>query len=283
MLDAGALLRLWKADEEECADLLRCITELDEQVFVPCQVLSEVTRLAPVIRHDTARDLDRVRAALLRDLARVEFEARRNRDHFGLEPVVFRHFVREVGEAKSTLCHLFDKRKGEFGESAVAAEEFLDRMGASGLRVGNPADPVETRRRERIARRMVKDKAPPGGAVKGRSTPEPRRLGDCLIWLELLEYVPRRGRDIVFVTTDFQSNGWVQRRRGDSWMTNAELVTRMKALGVEFTVVGVRQLIGACTAEPTGPDLRVAAGAQVDLPAALRPFSLFTEWADDVR
>jgi hypothetical protein len=77
---------------------------------------------------------------------------------------------------------------------------------------------------------MIRHKLPPGAAVKGNSTPEPQRLGDCLIWLELLDDARRRRRDIVFVTNDHRSHGWVERHRNGPWETHPALVSRWPGL-----------------------------------------------------
>ncbi|QFU86984.1 hypothetical protein YIM_08870 [Amycolatopsis sp. YIM 10] len=283
VLDACVLLRLWKADEQECADLLRSVVGLGAQAFLPYQALCEVRRLAPDIRHDTIRDLDRDGAKLLDRFEQVVFHARTRRDHFGLEPVGFRDFLLKVAEAKSILCQLFAKRKVEYGESALAAEEFLGRIPGSALRVGEPLGEAEAARRERVAGLMIKYKIAPGGAVKGNAPPRPQQLGDCLIWLELLDDARRRHRDIIFVTTDHRSNGWIERHRDGTWGTHPLLVSRMARLRVGFTVVSVRQFIDACVAEAPGAELRVAAGAEQDRHETVRPFPLFTDWADDVR
>ncbi|HEX7659323.1 MAG TPA: PIN-like domain-containing protein [Pseudonocardiaceae bacterium] len=282
-LDTGALLQQWRMGPDLRSLYRSCLDQLASRIFVPYQTLRELQDRVPTIINDTAQELSQVKRAIDEnrwDAQRTKLVRRCH--HAGLPRDITRIFQSQTQAAYELLVSAAEDRREELEADQEEAAEFLGYIRDMDWLTGQPPDKAKALDWDRRARMMVRQKVPPAIADNGNKPPEKARLGDCLIWLELLEVADWFRTDIVLVTEDYKPGGWVARHPDGALETNAYLVNTMwEAANVQFSVIGTDNLIDYCQQTQNAP----AAPHLVPIPeppdsrdAVVRPLPLFTAW-----
>lgn len=279
-LDTSALLQQWRMSLDQRKTFRTCLDHLSTKIFVPYQVLCELERVGPTIAAATLRDL----AQLRQQVDKLRWDDKRTKltsqcQHFGIRLDAVQAYKSRHRLADDGLLEAIAQRETDIKADTVDVAQFLDEIHELGWWTGQEPDATTAAERERRARQMVKDKTAPAVADSGKKASERDRLGDCLIWFELLEVADFTRKVIVFVTEDHKPGGWVFRGSLDALEPNPDLVDQMwQTAGVRFFVVGTDSLITYYEQRQDAPMPPQHSRTTDIRDAVIRPLRLFGVW-----
>lgn len=211
VLDASALLGLYRMDEPTASACLELFDWLGERLWLPYQAGFEFhkNRLGEIERQRGAyaslrTTLDGYHEKLVQATAR----------HAVLRSADFlTESRRKFTELQRMLERLEDDHAWPPDEGRSGEDGLLGRLGR--LFDGKVGDPLEVTEdlKEEAAKRMA-SKTPPGFKDTDSGTPVP---GDLIIWWELLRRIPSGGsflNGVLFVTDDRKEDWWLKDGNG---------------------------------------------------------------------
>ncbi|ONH58414.1 hypothetical protein CcI49_22245 [Frankia sp. CcI49] len=208
--DTNVLLNLYRYSSEARDSLLSVLRNLGSSLWVPHQVVSEFWSVRDSVLRDPRGTL-----ALAAELDKVQTRAEKMitdwaRDR-SLSPAT-------AEDLRSGIEAAFDaaiERIGEFddGDGVRYLEDSTNDPVVSALddiiagKVGAKPSQAVLEQRMATGHQRVEKEIPPGYKDKGK-------LGDFLLWCELLDEAKRRDCDALFVTSDVKEDWW--RRVGEA-------------------------------------------------------------------
>jgi hypothetical protein len=240
VLDANALLNLYRYTPDVRTSLLNVMTRVGDQLWEPAQVIKEFWhRRESAIRDYSAAALEfNTKTEAAKNGAMTAVRALSNR--IGLDESI-----------KKTLCEPLDAAFSELSKSVAGIMSADD---ATEVRRDTNRDPVllplEQILRNRVglpfegkalqeaiteAQRRISSKEPPGYMDSKKD--ELHSSGDYLVWAQMVAESKARGRDVLFVTGDTKEDWW------RSWGGNSSAGPRFELLDEFHAKTGQRFLM----------------------------------------
>lgn len=231
VLDANALLNLYKYHAKTRKELLALLALLGDRLWIPYQAMFEFWENRIGVIEDQAKEL----ALAIDDLEkyRRQFEERIRAwtNRIGLSS---ERAVQVIGMFGPTVEGIEDKiRELSVDDALERAQEdtakdpvitAISTILQKNVALPLPAD--ELIQAKEIAKERYRNERPPGWKdAKKKKNPE----GDYLIWRETLEEAKRRNVDVLFVTGDVKDDWW-RKERGEAKGPLPELTHEMRAI-----------------------------------------------------
>jgi hypothetical protein len=206
VFDTNALLNLYRYTDNTRDELFGLMDALREQIHVPYQVMHEffANRYSVISQEVNA----------YKDLEKIFSDA-----HDGLKTNLGKYsrhshidtvkLLKEVERAFLDLRKQV-KRTGEEHPNLVTREDHvIDRLvKILDGKVGAKPSPEVRKEAEQWATTRIDNMVPPGYADKKKDGD--RKLGDALIWREILELARTKQRPVIFVTDDVKEDWWLR-------------------------------------------------------------------------
>ncbi|MEU2206944.1 PIN domain-containing protein [Streptomyces hygroscopicus] len=245
ILDTNALLGLYRMDSVARGEYLNVLQNLAPRIWVPRQVLDEFhkNRLSALDSHMNAltEKSQAVEGAVnelenkLRDFAKLRsLSGRQVADY--MRPL--QELTSEISRRVEVDVKSFDLSAGQLASS----DPILERLSALlDGRVGDKVNLEEIERRKALAVHRGSQEVPPG--YKDYKKRGDDGVGDCLIWLEILDYAKVEKRPILFVSSDTKED-WMRYQCGLVIGPRPELIEEMRQVaGVEYHHVTLPELL----------------------------------------
>lgn len=219
VLDTNVLLNLYRSNERTRKDTLAVLNRIQEQLWIPHQVLLEFWRnrdLPSVRGHHQTKARDAISAlnkvsrsaddALGRWMKDVHLnndeEARGNIDEVKLS-------LSNALEQLKTLVKEQAEKDALEGTASTQTDPVLRQLEPllQG-RIGNPLPTEELEKATKEAQRRATEKIPPG-YEDFDSKPPAQAAGDYILWMQLLEEAATRQCDVLLVTGDIKEDWWI--------------------------------------------------------------------------
>lgn len=211
ILDANALLNLFRYTPTTRRDFFRVLDSREESLWIPHQVGLEFHRN----RHNVIADQRNAFSKTLSTLEGIQREAETALDKLEIK----RHGTLDVGLMKSSIRKAVSRlskkteQLRELHESASGSQEAYDETLAHLTRlytdrVGQPYSQDQLAKIYIEGKSRYALKAPPGykDAAKG----EPAMYGDLVLWKQILDVGSERQKHTIFVTDDLKEDWWLQ-------------------------------------------------------------------------
>ncbi|WP_157553294.1 PIN-like domain-containing protein [Jiangella gansuensis] len=228
-VDTNVLLDLYRYTPSARAELINLFSAFGERLFIPYTVAKEYQegRLGAVLDHlgeyDDARG--HLEAARERAVSALNFLAKRRsfrRDEFELELSRLDSAFRAAERRVAALASDYDLDPEGLIDSDPIRKSLEPIFNG---KVGRPLNPAAEQAHRELFGSENRTEVLPGDSDAKRK-PIARAANDYLIWNELKVEVARRGKPILFVTSDDKAD-WVGRERGRTERPRRELVEEM--------------------------------------------------------
>ncbi len=202
VLDANALLNIYRYADSTRADFFRLLSGLSGRIWVPFQAACEFydNRIA-VIQEQLGKyaELERELDKALSSLQAGSFRKSAFLDLTKIEAVL----TPAIENAKALVSEQRKKHPDLLGED----DEYLEQLaGVIGEALGQEPTNAVLAERHSVAQTRIECKRPPG--YEDAKKPIPDRYGDALIWFEILDLAAERKQPVVFVTDDDKEDWW---------------------------------------------------------------------------
>jgi predicted nucleic acid-binding protein len=227
--DTNVFLNLYRYNEQTRNDFLAVLNALGDRLWVPRQVIAEFWRNREKVLQDP-RDTEKTIRELVEQRDRTIETLRAWVNRVGLSNERKIHFSRILSVAFDSVAedvkslsddHAFDFAQNTNRDPVLTALEPILKG-----RVGAPLEKVEHENALREAKRRAEAKQPPGYkdvAKTGEAT-----AGDYLIWIQILNELRSRPRDVLIVTGDVKDDWW-RRERGELRGPRPELAEELNS------------------------------------------------------
>ncbi|MFJ1652039.1 PIN-like domain-containing protein [Streptomyces sp. NPDC088337] len=245
VLDTNALLSLYRMDKSARIEYFNVLNALAARVWIPRQVADEFhrNRISSLDTHLNAlrkkseaveKSIGDLRGSL-RDFAKLR----------SLAGPQFTDYMRPFDEALAGIesriagdLSNFDLTAGGLASHDPVLEEL------SILLDGKVGENLAEAKKEELraeARRRGEEESPPG--YKDFKSKGDAGLGDCLIWLQMVEHATTSKRPILFVSTDVKED-WIRHQCGLTIGPRPELLEEMRSsAGVDYHHVTLSELL----------------------------------------
>jgi hypothetical protein len=244
VLDANALLDLYRYQAATRNDLIDIFTRLKGRLWVPHQAMLEFfeNRLSAIAGR--SEEAEQAIGNLRKKGIELETIVRQWANRFGSTGESTEMLVSSISSTVNGVAEKIREQSSDdaFEQAEDTAKDPVIRSLASILEkgVGDPLPDGELLSAKKEAKRRITDRKPPGWRdADKRENPD----GDYLIWYETLKEAKRRGVDILFVTGDVKSDWW-WRDRGKSKGPLPELMYEMHLIaGVRLFMLRPESLL----------------------------------------
>ncbi|MFF7042354.1 PIN-like domain-containing protein [Streptomyces massasporeus] len=288
VVDTNVLINLYRSNGRTRRDTLAVLRRLQNQLWVPHQVLSEFWRnrdLPSVKGHHRAKArtactaLDKAFRSLsdaadrwLKDVhlesddsARKQIGGHREKIQRSLEEM--KRFIEKQAESDAL----------EGTESTQTDPVLLQLDPLLSGRVGDPFTPEGYAEAVKEAKRRSEYEIPPGYADYADKSDE-QAAGDYIVWKQVIDEATQDGRDVLLVTGDIKEDWWTPRTNQSPARPRSELRNELRdQAGVELYMLTPSQLLAeASTAfklevdERSVNDLASHEGSLPSFPTAIR-------------
>lgn len=222
VVDANALLSLYRYTPDTRDDLLGTLQNLSERLWMPYQVGLEFNR------NRVNRILGQRKAygdvfAALESAENSLMDTLRSHEQHSSMPTA--QSIHILSEALATVKDLLTEAREKHDENAspLSQVDFIwDQV--SDIFDGKVGDSFSDEELSSIYKKgevRYQSQTPPG--YKDIDKPEPRRYGDLVIWMELLRRASETSSDVIFITEDLKEDWW-RRIEGKKLGPRVELV-----------------------------------------------------------
>ena len=228
--DANALLNVYRYTPETCERFLSILTKLETRIWMPHQAALEYQENRLTVISQQAGLYDK-----------IEDELNKSQDNIiNLLDQHKRHPLIDVDDMNKTMANALDKVKTKVAQAREQHPQLLEtdnlREQITNLfarRVGAPYIDDEYQKRSKEAEIRLAGKIPPG--YKDLDKPEPsKKIGDALIWLQLLDFAAKEPKKPLILVNDDLKEDWWLIHKGRTIGPRPELVQEMAKLGVAF-------------------------------------------------
>lgn len=266
--DANVLLGLYRYTPRTRRLLLKQLTGLQKRLFLPHRVAFEYQRgRLRVIGQQrkaymqTTQAVERVVASLEK-----EFKSLPQRHPYIALDDVKTEFAKTRDKVKKSLKRLEEKHPDFLTDDTVRKRLELLFDGRVGER------PNDYRSMQQEAERRMGLLLPPGYEDSGTKQGEDR-LGDALVWLQLLEEASKQEKPVIFVTDETKEDWWG--KESDRPSPRPELLQEMREVaGVGFWMYSAPDFIRRASKFLEEPDESEADAAILEVEEVNRPVQL---------
>ncbi|MFF1397514.1 PIN-like domain-containing protein [Streptomyces sp. NPDC058287] len=245
VLDTNALLSLYRMERSARKEYFAVLDALGPRIWVPRQVADEFhrNRISSLDTHlntlrkksDAVSDSIKELRKNLRDLAKLRSLAGPKSEEY-MQP-----FNEAIGSIESRIqsdLADFDLNAG----SLATHDPILERLSVLlDGKVGERPDDTKRSELEGEARRRGGEEIPPG--YKDFQSKGDAGLGDCLLWLQMVEHATAGNQSVLFVSTDVKDD-WIRYQCGLAIGPRPELIEEMKVrAGVNYHHVTLSELL----------------------------------------
>jgi len=202
--DTNTLLNVYRYSEETSNVLFELLEKLkaQHQLWLTHQAALEFHKNRHIVIAQQEDKFDHVRKAL-ENVKNVLQEDKRDKTESALETL--------INPEIDKLLDCISEMKMQ-SPNLISKDIYLDRLYRifEGT-VGEPfdAEELESRKKQAIAR--LDNSMPPGFKdYNGKMPEKDRKLGDTLIWLQILEYAKTKKKNIILVTDDQKEDWWLK-------------------------------------------------------------------------
>ena len=232
VFDTNALLSLFRDKKATSDELIKIMTDLTGRVWIPHQVASEFhkNRLGVIIQNGRIYSpirsaIEVARKSAIEAVGKINQEFKHHPVMSGAEAISyiekkFDDFINDINK-KEKDSPSRDYYKGVFDKLVSILEGVT----------GSPYDPE--RMREILsegAARCLK-KTPPGyiDYEEKKGEEDVRKLGDFIIWRQIIDYSTENKKDIIFITDDVKEDWW-RRVKGEMNGPRVERIREFKSI-----------------------------------------------------
>ncbi|MBR7988028.1 PIN domain-containing protein [Burkholderia cenocepacia] len=205
VFDTNTLLNLYRYSDSTRENLLNLISKLNDNVSIPHQVAKEFfeNRFHVIFEQVSAyKDLHREILAAEEQLIKTVQKLRR-------------HPTLDKDEVQQKVDFAFSSLKSEIKileekhPDLTQFDSVLDKVTAIlSDKLRAPASEADQKTNEKWAEERFNKGIPPGTADKNKTGD--KKLGDGLIWREILDLAKETSRPVVFVTDDVKDDWWLR-------------------------------------------------------------------------
>ncbi|MGW0923546.1 PIN domain-containing protein [Streptomyces sp. NPDC002755] len=245
VLDTNALLSLYRMERSAREEYFEVLHALAPRIWIPRQVADEFhrNRISSLDAHLNAlrKKSDAIDESIsnlrrnLRDLAKLRSLAGPKSDDY----------MRPFNEALSGIESRIRSDLSDFDLSAgklASHDPILEKLSVLlDGKVGENLDPTTRVKLETEARRRGEGEKPPG--YKDYKSKGENGLGDCLLWLQMIDHATTNKQPILFVSTDVKDD-WIRYQCGLAIGPRPELIEEMQGdAGVDYHHVTLSELL----------------------------------------
>ncbi|GAA2306564.1 PIN domain-containing protein [Streptomyces kunmingensis] len=245
VLDTNALLSLYRMDESARLEYFDVLDALAVRIWIPRQVTDEFhrNRISSLDAHLNAlrKKSEAVETSIgelrgsLRDFAKLRSLAGPQIKEY------MRPFDDALADISSRLANdlsNFDLTAGRLASHDPVLEKLSILLDG---KVGEEPDEAKRLAFEAEARHRGEAEIPPG--YKDYKNKGDAGLGDCLIWLQMVEHASANKRSILFVSTDVKED-WIRHQCGLTIGPRPELLEDMRSrAGVDYHHITLSELL----------------------------------------
>lgn len=234
--DANVLLHLYRYTKDTRDKFLEIMRKLKGRLWLPHQVVLEYMRrrleaiweLPPLHRAFIEKCENMVKA--------MEEECKRSPlfKRSAIPSIVKPHLEKAIAELKKLQAEHED-----FSHNDPIRTQLDDLFHDA---VGAPYPETEYAKKETAAVKRHKAKVPPGYMDRNKDQEKSPRIGDVLVWFQLLDHVGQAKKPLVFVTDDKKEDWW-EENGGKTIGPRPELRQEMYEAGVQFYLYSPEQFL----------------------------------------
>ncbi len=239
VVDANILLNLFRFSSEKSKELEDTLKELNDRIWLPRQFYDEYRRRLPTVKKDISSEYRKGRGDLqsYRDKTKNILTQFHNRG--GLVVATYIPRIDEIFQELLTdiICHSKEHVSRLFEDDL---ENRIEKL-VSG-KVGNPLSHSRLADIPMIWQWRLDRKIPPG--LKDKRKPEPRRYGDLIGWLQIIDRADHTGRPVILITDDVKANDWFCTKDGAPSGPHPKLVKELyDKTGVDLYIYTSEQFV----------------------------------------
>lgn len=201
VLDANFLLDLYRVSEQTREVFKKILEAFKSRVHVPHQFALEFARNRPtaIVEHIGAYDGAAKKLAEL--IALLENKAR--------HPFVSDSTLQQLREAAEEL-----RNRSKEQQKLLSEDDELTKWLAAFIStevIGAACDSARLKQIFELGQQRYRDKIPPG--YMDADKPEPRRYGDLVGWLQIIQHAQAAGCNVLLVTSEQKEDWWLKEDR----------------------------------------------------------------------
>lgn len=206
VFDSNVFLNLYRYSEKSRGELFSLIDSMGDRLWVPYRVADEFLRNRLQVIYEQVEKYEDASSSIEQVLEKLRKES----DH----PFVDTEELRSFSDASEKLVNSLNRQSQYFKEryrKDDVLQHLIDIVSGS---VGDPKCDDDLRDLVSKGNERLERKIPPGYKDCNKSDSsgwyrDINRLGDYLIWEEVIEEASRRCAPLVFVTDDFKEDWWL--------------------------------------------------------------------------
>ncbi|MFE1819582.1 PIN-like domain-containing protein [Streptomyces anulatus] len=245
VLDTNALLSIYRMESTARGEYLTVLGALAPRLWIPRQVVEEFhrNRISSLDSHVNAlREKSKAVGEAVNELQKRLKDLAKLRSLAGRQ---IQEYMKPFDESLAGIEARIESDLSEFDLNAgglAAHDPILDSLsrmldGRVGGEFGK--DEIEAARGE--ARRRGESEQPPGYRDYKRKGDE--GLGDCILWLQMLDHAAEEKRAVLFISTDTKDD-WIRYQCGLVIGPRPELIKEMREkAGVEYHHITLSELL----------------------------------------
>ncbi|ROP52888.1 hypothetical protein EDD94_2368 [Streptomyces sp. PanSC9] len=221
VLDANVLLNLYRSNERTRRDTFAVLRQLQNQLWVPHQVLSEFWRnrdLPSVKGHHRAKArtacsaLDKTFKSMSDATDRWLKDVHLDADDAARQRIgAYREHIQRSLDGMKTFIEKQAENDALDGTESTHTDPVLLQLEPLLLgKIGDPFSPEDYAEAVKEAKRRA-DKAIPPGYADYATKPDEQAAGDYLVWKQVLNAAAINGRSVLLVTGDIKEDWWAPR------------------------------------------------------------------------
>lgn len=254
VLDANVLLSLYRSNERTRRDTFAVLRQLQDQLWVPHQVLSEFWRnrdLPSVRGHHRAKArtacsaLDKTFKSLSDATERWLKDVHLDADDAARRRIgAYREQVQRSLDGMKTFIEKQAENDALDGTESTHTDPVLLQLEPLLLgKIGDPFSPEDYAEAVREAKLRAEKSIPPGYADYA-TKPDEQAAGDYLVWKQVLDAAALNRKAVLLVTGDIKEDWWAQRTDRNPARPRPELRKELLgASGVDLFMLTPSQLL----------------------------------------
>jgi len=217
VFDSSALLNLYARSEHTYKNIATLLTSISDRVWMPHHVGWEFYRGRAKVIKEQAESYEGLKDTLSGVLNTLKDQD--SHPHI-LDTVVekFERVCIEIDKECKSKKHAIETMRIEGDERL----QFLEKLFSD--KIGKPYKLGKIRRVEKEGQRRYLRLIPPGYKdIKANDKQAPNRVGDYVIWSQILKYASKKLCDIIFITDDAKEDFWSREHKRDD-IPHSELI-----------------------------------------------------------
>jgi len=207
ILDANALLNLFRYSDATRDDFLKTLHRFRDQLWIPHQVGLEFQRNRLEVIRQQERAFDEIAASLESSRSTFRQALQKFRKHPSIDTSnLGAELERKLNDVAELLEESREDHKKRYSEGDQSDRIFNRITDLYDGRVGDGYDESQLAQLHREGAARFERKLPPG--FSDSKKPEPERYGDLVVWRQILDEARSAKRPAIFVTDDAKEDWW---------------------------------------------------------------------------